>query len=188
MSLRRSPLPPNYLFPAGQEDNILPDDLTQLTILLTGSCGTPYTEGLWQLNLRIPTNYPQSPPKAVFKTRIWHPNVDESTGAVCLETLKRDWDPKLTLRDILVVSHCWMSSAQEIYTKTATDHFLSSGSSESRLSPELCCWSSSTRQLRFFCLPGTTHDISTRSHPSYHAASSRRSEKTRGGGRSSELS
>jgi ubiquitin-conjugating enzyme E2 S len=34
---------------------------------------------------------------------MWHPNVEESTGAVCLETLKRDWDPKLTLRDILLV-------------------------------------------------------------------------------------
>jgi ubiquitin-conjugating enzyme E2 S len=51
----------------------------------------------------MPTDYPKNPPRATFKTRMWHPNVEESTGAVCLETLKRDWDPKLTLRDILLV-------------------------------------------------------------------------------------
>ncbi len=82
---------------------MLPEDLTQLTILLTGAQGTPYAQGLWQLQLRMPTDYPKTPPRAMFKTRMWHPNVEESTGAVCLETLKRDWDPKLTLRDILIV-------------------------------------------------------------------------------------
>lgn len=102
-SLRRSDLPPNYLFPPGQDTGVLPDDLTQLTVLLTGAHGTPYSQGLWELHLRMPTEYPKNPPKATFKTRMWHPNVEELTGVVCLETLKRDWDPKLTLRDVLVV-------------------------------------------------------------------------------------
>lgn len=102
-SLRQFDLPPNYLFVPGQDNRILPDDLTQLSILLTGAQGTPYAHGVWQLHLRMPTDYPKNPPRATFKTRMWHPNVEESTGAVCLETLKRDWDPKLTLRDILLV-------------------------------------------------------------------------------------
>ncbi|KIV79642.1 hypothetical protein PV11_07191 [Exophiala sideris] len=54
----------------------------------------------------MPQDYPKNPPKATFKTRIYHPNVEESTGAVCLETLKRDWDQKLTLKDILVTISC----------------------------------------------------------------------------------
>jgi len=54
----------------------------------------------------MPNDYPENPPKATFKTRIYHPNVEETTGAVCLETLKRDWDPKLTLKDILVTISC----------------------------------------------------------------------------------
>lgn len=101
----RKELPPNYLF---EDDDAvaLPDDLTQLLICLTGSESTPYSEGLWRLSLRIPTDYPRSPPTATFLTRIFHPNVDEHTGAVCLETLKRDWDPKLTLKDILVTISC----------------------------------------------------------------------------------
>ena len=52
----------------------------------------------------MPDDYPKSPPKATFKTRIYHPNVEESTGAVCLDTLKKDWQSKLTLRDILIVN------------------------------------------------------------------------------------
>ncbi|KAL2795756.1 UBC-like protein [Aspergillus keveii] len=95
-------LPPNYLFPS--EDGA--DDMTQLTMLLAGPQGTPYSQGLWRLHLKMPEDYPKSPPKATFKTRIWHPNVEESTGAVCVDTLKRDWKSSLTLRDVLVTISC----------------------------------------------------------------------------------
>ena len=101
----RTSMPPNYLFSEG-DDSVLPDDLTQLIILVTGAHGTPYSQGVWKLHLKMPEDYPSNPPKATFKTRIFHPNVDESTGAVCLETLKRDWDSKLTLKDILVTISC----------------------------------------------------------------------------------
>lgn len=101
--LHNNELPPNYLFSA--TDNQHSDDLSQFVVMLAGPHGTPYSAGLWRLQLRIPEDYPVSPPKAAFKTRIWHPNVEESTGAVCVDTLKRDWDAKLTLRDILVVSY-----------------------------------------------------------------------------------
>lgn len=84
----------------------MPDDLTQLTVLLTGPQGTPYENGLWKLHLRIPLDYPKNPPKAAFKTKIYHPNVEDSTGSVCLDTLKRDWQPQLTLRDILITISC----------------------------------------------------------------------------------
>ncbi|KAL3463303.1 hypothetical protein BJX64DRAFT_127003 [Aspergillus heterothallicus] len=93
-------LPPNYLFPPEDAS----DDMTQLTTLLAGPQGTPYSQGLWRLHLKMPEDYPKSPPKATFKTRIWHPNVEESTGAVCVDTLKRDWKSTLTLKDVLVVS------------------------------------------------------------------------------------
>ena len=99
-TLHKSELPPYYLFPSNVT---AADDLSQLTVLLAGPPGTPYADGLWKLSLRIPHDYPASPPKAFFKTKIWHPNVEESNGSVCLDTLKRDWQPRLTLRDILIV-------------------------------------------------------------------------------------
>ncbi|KAL9112936.1 MAG: hypothetical protein Q9227_002800 [Pyrenula ochraceoflavens] len=95
-------LPPNYLFSADVNSASMPDDLTQLTILLAGPDNTPYSQGLWRLHFRMPEDYPASPPKASFKTRIWHPNVEESTGAICVDTLKRDWQPSLTLKDVLI--------------------------------------------------------------------------------------
>lgn len=105
IALRKS-LPPNYFFEDANDGASLPDDLTELLICLTGPEGTPYSQGLWKIRLNIPIDYPQSPPTAVFLTRIFHPNVAEESGAVCLETLKRDWDPKLTLKDILVTISC----------------------------------------------------------------------------------
>lgn len=54
----------------------------------------------------MPTDYPASPPKASFRTKIWHPNVEEATGAVCVDTLKRDWKADLTIRDILTTISC----------------------------------------------------------------------------------
>ena len=100
-SLHTAGLPPNYLFPPSSSD---PDDLTQLNVLLAGPQGTPYANGLWRLQLKIPTDYPRSPPKAAFRTRIWHPNVEEKTGGVCVDTLKSGWGEGVTLRDVLVVS------------------------------------------------------------------------------------
>ncbi|KAI9373052.1 UBC-like protein [Aspergillus egyptiacus] len=96
-------LPPNYLFPPEDAQS---DDMTQLTALLAGPQGTPYSQGLWRLHLKMPEDYPKSPPKATFKTRIWHPNVEESTGAVCVDTLKRDWKSTLTLKDVLITISC----------------------------------------------------------------------------------
>jgi hypothetical protein len=52
------------------------------------------------------STYPLAPPTAFFRTKIFHPNVDPATGAVCVDTLKRDWKPELTLRDVLVTISC----------------------------------------------------------------------------------
>ncbi|KAF2460781.1 ubiquitin-conjugating enzyme/RWD-like protein [Lineolata rhizophorae] len=111
-SLHYRGLPPNYLFPLSNTNDgnsiigASTDDLSHLTVLLAGPESTPYSAGVFSLHLKMPSNYPQGPPTATFQTRIWHPNVDESTGAVCVDTLKRDWNPKLTLRDVLVTISC----------------------------------------------------------------------------------
>lgn len=100
-SLHSSPLPPNYFF-----DDTDTSDLTRLDVYLAGPSTTPFEAGLFRLHLAIPVSYPDEPPKAFFKTKIFHPNIDESTGAVCVETLKRDWDRNLTLRDVLLTINC----------------------------------------------------------------------------------
>lgn len=101
-SLHTAGLPPNYLFPPNYDSS----ELTSLDILLAGPVGTPYAGGVWRLHLDIPPTYPTAPPTAQFRTRLWHPNIDEGSGAVCVETLKRDWSSTLKLRDVLVTISC----------------------------------------------------------------------------------
>ncbi|KAH6861184.1 ubiquitin-conjugating enzyme E2 S [Alternaria rosae] len=123
-SLHTAGLPPNYLFPPESDST---SDLTSLDILLAGPVGTPYSGGVWRLHLDIPPTYPTAPPTAQFRTRLWHPNIDEATGAVCVETLKRDWSSTLKLRDVLVTISCLLiqpnpaSALNEAAGKLATE-------------------------------------------------------------------
>ena len=104
-ALHTGGLPPNYLFhPLANFDS-----LTDLSVLLAGSDGTPYADGVYHLELNIPQTYPTTPPTANFRTKIFHPNVDPTTGSVCVDTLKRDWRPDLTLRDVLVTIYCLLA-------------------------------------------------------------------------------
>ena len=60
---------------------------------IEGPEGTPYESGIFRVKLFIPSEFPQLAPKGYFMTKIFHPNVSEK-GEICVNTLKRDWDPK----------------------------------------------------------------------------------------------
>lgn len=65
--------------------------------------GTPYTGGVFRVKLLLAKDFPATPPKAFFVTRIFHPNV-AANGEICVNTLKRDWKPDLGIKHILLVS------------------------------------------------------------------------------------
>lgn len=44
--------------------------------------------------------------RGFFLTKIYHPNVDMSTGAICVNTLKKDWTPSVTMSHVLSVIRC----------------------------------------------------------------------------------
>lgn len=98
------------LFAKTPADIQVPSDydgsLQNIPILILGPEATPYYGGAWLMVIKVPSDYPQSAPKAFFKTRIFHPNVQPSTGEVCVDTLKRDWTPETSLCDILVTIRC----------------------------------------------------------------------------------
>ena len=60
---------------------------------IAGPQGTPYENGIFRVKLFIPSEFPQLAPKGYFLTKIFHPNVSEK-GEICVNTLKRDWNPK----------------------------------------------------------------------------------------------
>ena len=48
----------------------------------------------------VPTGYPHDPPKVRCLTKVYHPNIDRE-GAVCLNILREDWKPVLTITAIV---------------------------------------------------------------------------------------
>lgn len=37
----------------------------------------PYSKGAFRIEITFPAEYPFKPPKILFKTKIYHPNIDE---------------------------------------------------------------------------------------------------------------
>lgn len=77
------------------------DDIFHWTATLMGPEGTPYHGGIFYLNITFPANYPFKPPKIHFVTKIYHPNIN-SGGGICLDVLKDNWSPALTISKILI--------------------------------------------------------------------------------------
>lgn len=76
-------------------------NLYEWEAVILGPVDTPYHEGVFTLNISIPSNYPFKPPSVIFKTKIYHPNIN-SSGSICLDILKTQWSPALTLMKVLL--------------------------------------------------------------------------------------
>jgi ubiquitin-conjugating enzyme E2 C len=75
--------------------------LMNWTGTITGPEGT-YYEGLtFKLSFSFPNNYPYAPPVVLFKTPIYHPNVDFS-GRICLDILKDQWSAVYNVQTVLL--------------------------------------------------------------------------------------
>jgi len=68
---------------------------------IIGPDDTPYEGGLFRLRINFPSDYPFKPPKIVFETPIYHCNINKN-GSICLDILKREWSPALTISKVLL--------------------------------------------------------------------------------------
>eukprot|EP00438_Fugacium_kawagutii_P002618 Skav201669 [mRNA] locus=scaffold641:340933:341379:+ [translate_table: standard] len=77
------------------------DDIFHWQATIIGPPDSPYEGGVFVLKIKFPSDYPFKPPKVRFDTKIYHCNVN-SKGAICLDILKDQWSPALTVSKVLL--------------------------------------------------------------------------------------
>jgi len=77
------------------------DDLYHWQATIMGPKDSPYQGGCFSLRIQFPQDYPFKPPKLQFTTRVYHPNINEN-GGICLDILKENWSPALTINKVLL--------------------------------------------------------------------------------------
>lgn len=78
------------------------EDLSHWKGYILGPDDTAYSGGKFEIDIVLTSSYPFEPPKMKFNTKIWHPNVSSQTGAICLDILKKEWSPALTIKTALI--------------------------------------------------------------------------------------
>ena len=76
-------------------------NLLSWTATIVGPEGTYYDGLKLKLSFSFPASYPYAPPAVVFKTPIYHPNVDFS-GRICLDILKDKWSAVYNVQSVLL--------------------------------------------------------------------------------------
>lgn len=81
-------------FPEGEKD------LMNFDVYISPDEGM-YRGGTFKFRFNVTTNFPHEPPKVLCTQKIYHPNIDLQ-GHVCLNILRQDWKPVLSIDSILV--------------------------------------------------------------------------------------
>ncbi|KAG5437110.1 hypothetical protein PCANB_001231 [Pneumocystis canis] len=95
------------------------DDLFHWQATILGPGDSPYSGGVFFLAIHFPTDYPFKPPKVNFTTRIYHPNIN-SNGSICLDILRDQWSPALTISKVPEIAHVYKSDRSR-YEATAKE-------------------------------------------------------------------
>lgn len=83
---------------AGPIDDL---DITKWDATIIGPKDSPFEGGVFYLTIKFPNNYPFKPPEVKFNTKVYHPNISPE-GAICLDILKTQWSPVLSMATILL--------------------------------------------------------------------------------------
>ncbi len=73
-------------------------DLQYWIACIRGPPNSCYSGFVFDVEIRVPNDYPIGPPSMKFLTKIFHPNIHFSTGEVCIDILKKDWSPAWSLQ------------------------------------------------------------------------------------------
>lgn len=81
---------------------LLEDGDMKIFFLILNSPTEGYYKGFsWRIRFEIPKEYPFKSPSVGFYDKIFHPNVDEASGSICLDVLNKNWSPACTVRHLI---------------------------------------------------------------------------------------
>jgi len=79
------------------------DNLFKWICVINGPDNTPYEGGQFKIELDLPADYPFKAPKVFFKTKTYHPNIQQKDGAICNAILVDSWSPQLKIHEVLLI-------------------------------------------------------------------------------------
>lgn len=88
--------------PSNCSADLVNNDIKHWFAIILGPKDSPYENGVFYLDIHFGQNYPFKPPKVYFKTKVYHPNISTSNGSICLDILKDNWSPALTISKVLI--------------------------------------------------------------------------------------
>lgn len=71
-----------------------------LYVTIKGPDDSLYAGSQFTICCILPPEYPMKSPSVAFKSKIWHPNIEQTSGAICLDVLGKKWSPVIYLRDV----------------------------------------------------------------------------------------
>ncbi|OIW00339.1 hypothetical protein TanjilG_27590 [Lupinus angustifolius] len=79
------------------------DGLNEFNVEFHGPKESLYEGGVWKIHVELSEAYPYQSPSIGFANKIFHPNVDELSGFVCLDVINQSWSPMFDLINVFEV-------------------------------------------------------------------------------------